>query len=249
MNSSTHFIVRAYATPPDTADDDDDDARIAHRAPPRLDALAGGGGGATRRANGRANTRASDRIVRRFMSTARLGVVARVVGRTHAVDATHRARATSTVAFARRGARAMAAVANDAEDPLVQFIIIRKDLGRQLAWPLGALAAQCAHASVHAVWTYRDSADTAAYVSRDNISSMRKVVLETKNAGSLDKLAATLDAEGVEHVVWVEQPEGIRTCLATRPYRRSAVGGYFKKCNLASDVCVAKNAAAATGTE
>jgi len=188
------------------------------------------------------------------MSTARLCVVARVVARTHAVDATHRARATSTVAFARRGDRAMAtaAVANDAEDPLVQFIIIRKDLGRQLAWPLGALAAQCAHASVHAVWTYRDSADTAAYVSRDNIASMRKVVLETKNAGSLDKLAATLHAEGVEHVVWVEQPEGIRTCLATRPYRRSAVGGYFKKCNLASDVCVAKNsaaAAAATGTE
>ena len=141
---------------------------------------------------------------------------------------------------------ASASGAAQGEDPLVQFIVIRKDLGRALSWPLGALAAQCAHASVHAVWTYRASADTMAYVDEGNIKSMRKVVLETKNAGSLDKLAATLDAEGVEHVVWVEEPEGIRTCLATRPYRRSAVGGYFKKCNLASDVCVAKNSGAAT---
>ena len=42
----------------------------------------------------------------------------------------------------------MATATTDDEDHLYQFIILRKDLGRALGWPLGALAAQCAHAAL-----------------------------------------------------------------------------------------------------
>jgi peptidyl-tRNA hydrolase len=122
------------------------------------------------------------------------------------------------------------------EDHLYQFIVLRKDLGRAKGWPLGSLAAQCAHAAVAAVWTHRDDEDTRAYCAPENIRGMRKVVLETKNESQLVKLSETLEANGVMHVLWNELPENYPTCLATKPYRRSAVGEYFKKCNLAKDV-------------
>ena len=122
------------------------------------------------------------------------------------------------------------------DDELYQFIVLRKDLGRALRWPLGALAAQCAHAAVSAVWTYADREDTREYCSKENMANMRKVVLEIKNESQLTALSEKLKGDGIEHALWREQPEDVVTCLATRPYRRSVVGGYFKKCNLAKDV-------------
>ena len=68
------------------------------------------------------------------------------------------------------------------------------------------------------------------------MANMRKVVLEIKNESQLTALSERLKGDGIEHALWREQPEDVVTCLATRPYRRSAVGGYFKKCNLAKDV-------------
>tara|TARA_Y100001954_G_scaffold231764_2_gene281811 strand:+ start:23198 stop:23716 length:519 start_codon:yes stop_codon:yes gene_type:complete len=141
-----------------------------------------------------------------------------------------------------RSSTTMATATTDDEDHLYQFIILRKDLGRALGWPLGALAAQCAHAAVAAVWKFSDREETRAYCAKENIAGMRKVVLETKNENALRKLSETLAADGVEHELWTEQPENVPTCLATRPYRRSAIGGYFKKCNLAKDACVAPTA-------
>lgn len=127
------------------------------------------------------------------------------------------------------------------EDALYQFIILRKDLGRALGWPLGSLAAQCAHAAVAAVWKFRDAADTVEYCAPENIKNMRKVVLEVKNENALRKLSETLAADGIEHELWNEMPEDYPTCLATRPYRRSVVAGYFKKCNLAKDIVVSSS--------
>jgi peptidyl-tRNA hydrolase len=127
------------------------------------------------------------------------------------------------------------------EDALYQFIILRKDLGRALGWPLGSLAAQCAHAAVAAVWKFRDAADTVEYCAPENIKNMRKVVLEVKNENALKKLSETLAADGIEHELWNEMPEDYPTCLATRPYRRSVVAGYFKKCNLAKDIVVSSS--------
>lgn len=138
---------------------------------------------------------------------------------------------------ARERPRAMSLSAN-ARDVLVQYVVMRRDLSRALAWPVGALCAQVAHACVAAIVTYNESEDTKAYVSEGNVRAMRKVVLECANERELDELAAVLSANAVEHYAWREEPEGTRTCVATRPYRKSDVSGYFKKFNLASDVCV-----------
>ena len=59
-----------------------------------------------------------------------------------------------------------------------------------------------------------------------------QVVLEVKDEAALRKLSEALSQGGVKHKLWVEQPEDFPTCLATRPYRKSEVGQYFKKYQL-----------------
>jgi peptidyl-tRNA hydrolase len=127
------------------------------------------------------------------------------------------------------------------ESPLVQYVVLRKDLGASLGWPLGSLCAQAAHASVAAVWEFRDHADTAAYCAPDAIDSMHKVVLEVKGEAQLTNLSDKLRDAGVDHKLWMEQPENFPTCLATRPYRKDKVASFFKKCALAKGVVVASS--------
>lgn len=135
---------------------------------------------------------------------------------------------------------AIAPAMSSTADPsprLCQYVVLRRDLARAPhSWPVGALSAQTAHACVAAIWTYRDRAETMAYCDAANIASMRKVVLEAKTEAQLRALSETLTAAGVEHALWLEQPENVATCLATRPYEKEVVGGYFKKYNLAKDV-------------
>ena len=59
-----------------------------------------------------------------------------------------------------------------------------------------------------------------------------QVVLEIKGQAQLRTLAEKLAEVGVAHKLWVEQPEGIPTCLATAPAHKSAVGSHFKKLKL-----------------
>ena len=54
-----------------------------------------------------------------------------------------------------------------------------------------------------------------------------QVVLEIKSEAQLRNLAAKLAEAGVPHKLWVEQPEGVPTCLATKPYPRSALKALF----------------------
>jgi hypothetical protein len=60
----------------------------------------------------------------------------------------------------------------------------------------------------------------------------QKVVLEVKGEPQLRALSEKLLAAGVAHHLWVEQPEGFATCLATKPYRRSEAGPHFRKLQL-----------------
>lgn len=60
-----------------------------------------------------------------------------------------------------------------ASDVIVQYVVLRRDLID--TWPLGSVVTQGCHASVAAVWAYRDRPDTAAYVSDSNIDCMHKV--------------------------------------------------------------------------
>ena len=77
-----------------------------------------------------------------------------------------------------------------------------------------------------------EDAASAAYV--EALDSMHKVVLQVKNEAALRKLSAKLDEAGVRHKLWIEQPEGIPTCLATKPYYKEDVAIHFKKLRLCS---------------
>jgi hypothetical protein len=48
----------------------------------------------------------------------------------------------------------------------------------------------------------------------------------------LTALAEKLTAEGVAHKLWIEQPEGIPTAIALKPYPKSFVGPLLKKYSL-----------------
>jgi len=72
---------------------------------------------------------------------------------------------------------------------------------------------------------------------------MHKVVLEVKDGAELETLAQKLvrrpaphafvtaaqTDQGIAHWLWIEQPEGIPTCLATKPYLKQDAPGALKK--------------------
>ncbi|KAJ1698006.1 hypothetical protein LUZ63_006518 [Rhynchospora breviuscula] len=105
------------------------------------------------------------------------------------------------------------------DDVLVQYVVLRRDLID--TWPLGSVVTQGCHASVAAVWTHRDHPDTLGYCSDSNLDHMHKVTLEVKGETQLKNLAEKLEAASIQHKLWIEQPENIPTCLATRPYPKS----------------------------
>lgn len=115
-------------------------------------------------------------------------------------------------------------------EPLVMFIIIRKDLIKGLNWPMGAVITQACHAATAAIHQFRAHPDTQLYL--DKLGEMHKVTLETSNLNSLEKVAAKLESKGVGFCKWLEQPENIFTCLATIPVKKSQLGECLKGCQL-----------------
>ncbi|XP_047070917.1 putative peptidyl-tRNA hydrolase PTRHD1 [Lolium rigidum] len=118
----------------------------------------------------------------------------------------------------------------EAEDVVAQYVVLRRDLAD--AWPMGSVVAQGCHAAVAAVWAHRDHPDTAAYCAPDNLDRMHKVTLEVKGETMLKNLAEKLEAAGVRHKLWIEQPENIPTCIATAPCPKSQVASFFRKLKL-----------------
>ncbi|KAH6760775.1 Peptidyl-tRNA hydrolase II family protein [Perilla frutescens var. hirtella] len=139
-------------------------------------------------------------------------------------------------------------------DTVVQYVVLRRDLID--TWPLGSVVTQGCHASVAAIWTHKDDPDTLSYCSPPNLDSMHKanlipaccdykhvlqghlwlssneVTLEVKGETQLLNLSEKLKAGGIAHKLWIEQPENFSTCLATKPYPKSAVSSFFKKLKL-----------------
>ncbi|KAL6651336.1 hypothetical protein ACP70R_010261 [Stipagrostis hirtigluma subsp. patula] len=138
--------------------------------------------------------------------------------------------AAASAATAAATANAGEEGAKEAGDVLVQYVVLRRDLAD--AWPLGSVVAQGCHAAVAAVWAHRDHPDTAAYCGPDNLDRMHKVTLEVKGETQLKNLAEKLEAAGVRHKLWIEQPENIPTCIATAPCPKSQVSSFFKKLKL-----------------
>lgn len=63
------------------------------------------------------------------------------------------------------------------QTPLVQYVVLRRDLWSALKWPLGSIVAQACHAATAALHAGVVSGDaaTATYCSEANIDSMHKV--------------------------------------------------------------------------
>merc|ERR1712059_188184 len=98
-------------------------------------------------------------------------------------------------------------------------------------WPVGAVLAQACHAATAAIHLFYSSEATQQYLA--DLDNMHKVVLEARGGESdLRKMVEKLIEAGVEHKLWVEQPENFPTCLATRPYPKEEVQKYFKKFKL-----------------
>ena len=122
-------------------------------------------------------------------------------------------------------------------DPLLQYVVLRRDMWAAgggpgapsgAPWPLGAVAAQAAHAATAALWESRDAPDTVSYCTGDALNHMTKVVLEVADGAALEALAARLGGAGVAHRVWVELPEGVPTAVASAPGRKSMLQPHFK---------------------
>ena len=60
-------------------------------------------------------------------------------------------------------------------DPLLQYVILRKDLWTDMKWPLGSVVAQGCHAATAALWMSRDLPTTLEYCAPENIDHMHKV--------------------------------------------------------------------------
>lgn len=114
--------------------------------------------------------------------------------------------------------------------PIVQYVVVRGDLLKELSWPVGAVIAQACHAVTAATHLFRDDPDTQTYLS--NLDNMRKVVLEASNEDTLRKLEAKLIENNILHKLWIEQPENIPTCLVAKPYPKDSVHSYFKNLKL-----------------
>ena len=113
-----------------------------------------------------------------------------------------------------------------AASSLVQYVVVRGDLLKQKSWNLGALIAQACHASTAVIHLFYDHSDTKAYLQ--DLDNMHKVVLEAKDEDQLKALEETLKEHGIDHKMWVEQPENYPTCLAIRPYPKAQVQDHFK---------------------
>lgn len=61
---------------------------------------------------------------------------------------------------------------------LIQYVIVNKDIITKLGWPIGAVIAQCCHATTAISHLYKDDAETQAYFN--DIDNMHKVVLEVR---------------------------------------------------------------------
>ena len=110
----------------------------------------------------------------------------------------------------------------------VQYVVLRTDLVK--TWPTGAFVAQACHASTAALLKFYDDKNTKFYAS--DLENMTKICVGVKSEAKLKNLAEKLREGKVDHHLWNEQPENYPTALATKPYLKSDVEGYFKKFNL-----------------
>lgn len=97
------------------------------------------------------------------------------------------------------------------------------------------LPARCAcvcAACVSVLMANLRDAEVVAYTDPAAAAQMHKVVLSAKDEGELVDTAQMLQQNSIKHVLWTEQPEHMRTCLAVRPYPRKIIQPLLKHLKL-----------------
>ncbi len=111
---------------------------------------------------------------------------------------------------------------------LVQYIVLRSDL----KWPVGALITQCCHASTAAMYLNLHDSDGHTQEYLNNLDNMHKITLAANTEMELVSLDNNLKSNGIKCKLWIEQPENIPTCIATKPYPKHEIEKFFKKFKL-----------------
>eukprot|EP00053_Salpingoeca_punica_P005450 m.54375 g.54375 ORF g.54375 m.54375 type:complete len:187 (-) comp13246_c0_seq1:432-992(-) len=111
-------------------------------------------------------------------------------------------------------------------DPIVQHVIVRTDLTGP-NWSAGSIITQCCHASVAAITLHMEDELVVAYLQ--DMARMHKVVVEVKSEAALAEIARKLREANIVFHEWIEQPENIPTCIATKPLRKSSLPKCLKR--------------------
>jgi hypothetical protein len=57
---------------------------------------------------------------------------------------------------------------------------------------------------------------------------MHKIIISVQNHEELKELNDTLLVNEIKFKLWIEEPENVPTCLATKPYSKALIEKYFK---------------------
>lgn len=121
----------------------------------------------------------------------------------------------------------------DEKDPIIQYVVLRKDLfDKPYNWPFGSVTTQACHACVGAIAENLEDKETQTYICKEYLNDMHKVVLKVENEKDLLMIAKDLSDNNVKFKLWKEKPEMMNTCLATKPYTKSTISKFFKTLKL-----------------
>ncbi|KAI8821664.1 peptidyl-tRNA hydrolase II domain-containing protein [Fimicolochytrium jonesii] len=115
-------------------------------------------------------------------------------------------------------------------EPLTMYLFVRKDLESDLNWPSGSVITQACHASMAVM--HKNSRDPAVLEYLNDLERMHKVTFAARDPAHLTKIRTALTTHSKVFHEWIEQPEGIPTCIATMPYRRSEMREVMKRCRV-----------------
>ncbi len=72
------------------------------------------------------------------------------------------------------------------ESLLVQYVVLRADLWKEMGWPLGSIVAQACHAVTAALWESREADPSKQYCCPAQLDHMHKVIPQSCNSPLAD---------------------------------------------------------------
>ena len=125
----------------------------------------------------------------------------------------------------------LAHMATSDNNPLIQYILLRRDMKKMKNYNDGAIIAQACHASTAILFKTMNDELTKLYFN--DLDRMHKIILGVEGGEKeLNELSDLLKENSIEHYRWIEQPENIPTAIAVKPYFKKDVEHFFAKFKL-----------------